>query len=274
MLLAAVYALFTHDLKRVLAWSTVSQLAYMFMALGIGAWTAAIFHLVSHGFFKGLLFMASGSVIHGANGEQDMRFMGGLRERMRWTYWTMVIGSLALAGIPIFAGFFSKDEILAEAFNRGYLVFYGVGIVVAFMTAFYTFRMIFMTFWGEWRGPKAAWDHVHESATTMVAPLVILAVPTILLGLILGIPPEEGIIHDWLDPIFHDVAYVGVQPGSYLSHYVESGEEHHFELFGLKPAFGGVTTVLASTSPLTRSTRSARARVPMAPPQSWPMVRY
>jgi NADH-quinone oxidoreductase subunit L len=230
---AAAIALTQNDIKKVLAYSTVSQLAYMFLALGIGAWTAAIFHLVSHGFFKGLLFMGSGSVIHGAGGEQDMRFMGNLQAKMPWTYRTMVIGSLALAGIPIFAGFFSKDEILAEAFNRGYLVFYAVGLVVAFMTAFYTFRMIFMTFWGEWRGPRAVWDHIHESAPTMVAPLVILAVPTILLGLILGIPPEEGIIHDWLDPIFHDVAYVGVQPGSYLSHYVESGEEHHFELFGL-----------------------------------------
>jgi NADH-quinone oxidoreductase subunit L len=162
---------------------------------------------------------------------------------MTWTYRTMVIGSLALAGIPIFAGFFSKDEILAEAFNRGYLVFYGIGLVVAFMTAFYTFRMIYMTFWGEWRGPRAVWDHVHESAPTMVTPLLILAVPTTLLGLLLGIPPEEGLIHTWLEPIFHDVEYAGVQPGSYLSHYVETGEEHHFELFGL----GGLLLLIGAS---------------------------
>ena len=162
--LAAAIALTQNDIKKVLAYSTVSQLAYMFMALGVGAFASAIFHLVSHGFFKGLLFMGSGSVIHGAGGEQDMRYMGNLRERMRWTYVTMVIGSLALAGIPIFAGFFSKDEILAETFNRGYLVFYVVGVIVALMTAFYTFRMIFMTFWGEWRGPAEVWKHVHESA--------------------------------------------------------------------------------------------------------------
>ena len=192
---AAAIALTQNDIKKVLAYSTVSQLAYMFLALGIGAWVAAIFHLVAHGFFKGLLFMGSGSVIHGAGGEQDMRYMGNLRERMRWTYVTMVIGSLALSGIPIFAGFFSKDEILAEAFKRGYFVFYAVGVVVAFMTAFYTFRMIFMTFWGEWRGPRAIWDHVHESAPTMVTPLVILSVPTALAGLLLGIPPEGGVIH-------------------------------------------------------------------------------
>ena len=176
---AAAIALTQNDIKKVLAYSTVSQLAYMFLALGVGAWVSAIFHLVAHGFFKGLLFMGSGSVIHGAGGEQDMRYMGNLRERMRWTYITMVIGSLALAGIPLFAGFFSKDEILAETFNRGYFVFYLVGVIVALMTAFYTFRMMFMTFWGEWRGPRAVWDHVHESAATMVAPLVILAVPTI-----------------------------------------------------------------------------------------------
>ncbi len=232
---AAAIALTQNDIKKVLAYSTVSQLAYMFMALGIGAWVAAIFHLVSHGFFKGLLFMGSGSVIHGAGGEQDMRYMGNLRERMPWTYRTMVIGSLALAGIPIFAGFFSKDEILAEAFNRGYLVFYAVGIVVAFMTAFYTFRMIFMTFWGSWRGPKAVWDHVHESAMTMVAPLMILSVPTVLAGLFLGIPPEGGLIHTWLEEVFHDAeeAHAGVLPGSVLDEALSHGEHHGFEFFGL-----------------------------------------
>jgi NADH-quinone oxidoreductase subunit L len=227
---AAAIALTQNDIKKVLAYSTVSQLAYMFFALGIGAWVAAIFHLVSHGFFKGLLFMGSGSVIHGAGGEQDMRFMGNLRAKMRWTYVTMVIGSLALAGIPIFAGFFSKDEILAEAFNRGYLLFYLVGIVVAFMTAFYTFRMIFMTFWGEWRGPADVWHHVHESAASMVAPLVVLAVPTTLIGLLLGIPPEGGAIHTWLEEVFHgaEEAHAGVLPGS-----IAASEAHGFELVGL-----------------------------------------
>jgi NADH-quinone oxidoreductase subunit L len=237
---AAAIALTQNDIKKVLAYSTVSQLAYMFLALGIGAWVAAIFHLVSHGFFKGLLFMGSGSVIHGANGEQDMRLMGNLRAKMRWTYWTMVVGSLALAGIPIFAGFFSKDEILAEAFNRGYLVFYAVGIIVAFMTAFYTFRMIFMTFWGEWRGPADAWHHVHESAMTMVAPLAILAVPTALFGLLLGIPPEGGLIHGWLEDVFHhaEEAHAGVLPGSIAA------EGHHgFELFGV----GGLLLLVGAT---------------------------
>jgi NADH-quinone oxidoreductase subunit L len=239
---AAAIALTQNDIKKVLAYSTVSQLAYMFLALGIGAWVAAIFHLVAHGFFKGLLFMGSGSVIHGAGGEQDMRYMGNLRERMRWTYVTMVIGSLALSGIPIFAGFFSKDEILAEAFNRGYVVFYAVGVVVAFMTAFYTFRMIFMTFWGEWRGPRAIWDHVHESAPTMVTPLVILSVPTALAGLLLGIPPEGGVIHTWLEEVFHgaEEAGAGIQPGSIAA----TGHEG-FQFLGSGGLLLGTGTVVA-----------------------------
>lgn len=239
-ILAAAIALTQNDIKKVLAYSTVSQLAYMFMALGVGAWVAAIFHLVSHGFFKGLLFMGSGSVIHGAGGEQDMRLMGGLRQRMRWTYATMVIGSLALAGIPIFAGFFSKDEILAETFNRGYLVFYLVGTVVAFMTAFYTFRMIFMTFWGSWRGPAEDWEHAHESAPTMVAPLVILAVPTVVVGLLLGVPPEGGQIHAWLEGVFgHAIeAHAGVLPGS-----IAAGGHHGFELIGI----GGLLLLIGAS---------------------------
>ena len=233
--LAALIALTQNDIKKVLAYSTISQLAYMFFGLGIGAWAAAIFHLLTHGFFKGLLFMASGSVIHGAGGEQDMRFMGGLRERMRWTYWTMVIGALALAGIPIFAGFFSKDEILGEAFIRGYPIYWVVGISVAFMTAFYTFRMMYMTFHGSWRGPAEAWHHVHESAPSMVGPLVILTVPTILAGLLLGLPPEGGAIHGWLEEVFAGAEAIGagIQPGSILADALASGEAHGFEWIGL-----------------------------------------
>jgi len=240
--LAAAIALTQNDIKKVLAYSTVSQLAYMFLALGVGAWVSAIFHLVSHGFFKGLLFMGSGSVIHGAGGEQDMRFMGNLRERMRWTYWTMVVGSLALAGIPLFAGFFSKDEILAETFNHGWYVFYAVGVVVAFMTAFYTFRMIFMTFWGEWRGPREIWDHVHESAVTMVAPLVILSVPTVLVGMLLGIPPENGAIHGWLEEVFRaaEETGAGVLPGS-----IAATEHGGFEILGWGGLLLGTGTLVA-----------------------------
>ena len=241
-ILAAAIALTQNDIKKVLAYSTVSQLAYMFFALGVGAWVSAIFHLVSHGFFKGLLFMGSGSVIHGASGEQDMRYMGELRVSMPWTYWTMVVGSLALAGIPIFAGFFSKDEILGTAFNHGYYAFYAVGVIVAFMTAFYTFRMIYMTFHGRWRGPAEAWRHVHESAATMVAPLVILAVPTVLAGVLLGLPPEGGVIHTWLEPVFHgaEEAGAGVLPGSITA----TGHES-FQLIGHDGLLLTVTSIVA-----------------------------
>ncbi|HEY8177148.1 MAG TPA: NADH-quinone oxidoreductase subunit L [Candidatus Limnocylindria bacterium] len=242
-ILAAAIALTQNDIKKVLAYSTVSQLAYMFFALGIGAWASAIFHLVAHGFFKGLLFMGSGSVIHGADGEQDMRYMGELRVSMPWTYWTMVVGSLALAGIPIFAGFFSKDEILGTAFNHGYYAFYVVGVIVAFMTAFYTFRMIYMTFHGKWRGPAEAWRHVHESTATMVAPLVILAVPTVLAGVLLGLPPEGGAIHTWLEPVFAgaEETGAGIQPGSFAA----TGHET-FQLIGHDGLLLTVTSIVAA----------------------------
>jgi NADH-quinone oxidoreductase subunit L len=242
-LLAATIALTQNDIKKVLAYSTVSQLGYMFFALGIGAWVSAIFHLVAHGFFKGLLFMGSGSVIHGADGEQDMRYMGELRVSMPWTYWTMVVGSLALAGIPIFAGFFSKDEILGTAFNHGYYAYYVVGVIVAFMTAFYTFRMVYMTFHGSWRGPAEAWRHVHESAATMVAPLVILAVPTVLAGVLLGLPPEGGAIHTWLAPVFHEAeeAGAGVLPGS-----ITAGGHETFQLIGHDGLLLTMTSIVAA----------------------------
>src|SRR6266511_945588 len=148
-ILAASIALTQTDIKRVLAYSTLSQLGYMFAALGVGAWTAAIFHLMSHGFFKGLLFLDSGSVIHAVHEEQDMRRKGGLAKKIPITYLTMLVGSLAIAGIPPLAGFFFKDEILGESFKSGFYVVWAIGIVVAAMTAFYMFRLMGMTFWGE-----------------------------------------------------------------------------------------------------------------------------
>ena len=153
-ILAASIAMTQTDIKRVLAYSTLSQLGYMFAALGVGAFTAAIFHLMTHGFFKGLLFLGSGSVIHAVHEEQDMRKMGGLAQKIKITYITMLIGSLAIAGIPPLAGFFSKDEILGEAFKLGFIWVWIIGFIVAGMTAFYMFRLMGMTFWGEFRGPE------------------------------------------------------------------------------------------------------------------------
>ena len=153
---AATIGITQTDIKRVLAYSTVSQLGYMFMAAGVAAYSASIFHLMTHAFFKALLFLGAGSVIHGIGGEQDMRKMGGLRKYMPWTFWTMLIATLAISGIPPFAGFFSKDEILWQAFSspHGSKIFWLFGVITAFMTSFYMFRLIFLTFTGEYRGAQ------------------------------------------------------------------------------------------------------------------------
>jgi NADH-quinone oxidoreductase subunit L len=204
---AAVIALTQNDIKRVIAYSTISSLGFMFMALGAGAWAAGIFYLFVHGYFKGLLFLCSGSVIHGMGGEQDMRRMGGLRRKLPGTFWTMLVGALAMVGVFPFAGFWAKDEILFGDFAHHYYVVWAVGIVTAFLTAIYMGRLIFMTFWGESRADAATQAHVHESPAIMTVPLVILAVPAAALGLIVGWPPEEGWIHDFLEPVFFDVEH-------------------------------------------------------------------
>jgi NADH-quinone oxidoreductase subunit L len=183
---AASIGLVQNDIKRVLAYSTVSQLGYMFLACGVGAFAAGIFHLMTHAFFKALLFLGSGSVIHGMSGEQDMRKMGGLRSKMPVTHLTMLIGCLAIAGIPIFAGFFSKDEILWSAYKIGG---YGqavwvVGFATAAMTAFYMFRLYHMTFSGIFRGGHEAEHHVHESPVSMTGPLRVLALGSIVAGFV------------------------------------------------------------------------------------------
>ena len=161
---AAIIGIAQQDIKKVLAYSTVSQLGYMFMALGVGAWSAAIFHLVAHAFFKALLFLGAGSVIHSMGGEQNMGCMGGLARRIPVTWITFMAGGLALSGIFPFAGFWSKDEILGSNFQAGVYVIWAVGIIAAFITAFYTFRMIFVTFWGkETRSDATTCARIHES---------------------------------------------------------------------------------------------------------------
>ncbi len=201
-ILAASIAFTQTDIKRVLAYSTLSQLGYMFAALGVGAWIAAIFHLMAHGFFKGLLFLDSGSVIHAVHEEQDMRRMGGLAKKIPITYWTMLIGSLAIAGIPPLAGFFSKDEILGEAFSNGFIVVWAIGIVVAGMTAFYMFRLMGMTFWGPSHVDPEVEPKIHESPPSMTVPLILLAIPSIFIGLVLGLPFGASRIQEWLEPVF------------------------------------------------------------------------
>jgi NADH-quinone oxidoreductase subunit L len=211
-ILAASIAMTQTDIKRVLAYSTLSQLGYMFAALGVGAFTAAIFHLMTHGFFKGLLFLGSGSVIHAVHEEQDMRHMGGLSKKIPITYATMFIGSLAIAGIPPLAGFFSKDEILGESFKFGFLWVWAIGLFVALLTAFYMFRLMGLTFWGAFRGPQALWDKIHESVPVMTVPLILLAIPSVLLGLALGLPFGDSTLTHWLEPVFAEAEALLARP--------------------------------------------------------------
>jgi NADH-quinone oxidoreductase subunit L len=201
-ILAASIAFTQRDIKRVLAYSTLSQLGYMFAGLGVGAFVAAIFHLMTHGFFKGLLFLGSGSVIHAVHEEQDMNKMGALWRRIPITHWTMLIGAIALAGIPPLAGFFSKDEILGEAFKNGFIWVWIIGVVVAVMTGFYMFRLMGKTFYGESHVDPHVEPNIHESPPSMTVPLILLAIPSIFLGLAVGIPPGSGLLNEWLEPVF------------------------------------------------------------------------
>jgi NADH-quinone oxidoreductase subunit L len=188
---AATLALVQTDIKRVLAYSTISQIGFMFIGCGVGAYAAGLFHLVTHAFFKSLLFLAAGSVIHALGGEQDMRRMGGLKKHLPVTFPVFLIGALAISGVPFLSGFFSKDAILTSAFAGGHFVIYGLGLAGAILTAFYMFRLIYMTFYGEERAPRAPGHHVHESPLTMTAPLVVLAVFSVLAGYV-GLPVFFG----------------------------------------------------------------------------------
>jgi NADH-quinone oxidoreductase subunit L len=191
-LLAATIALRQNDIKKVLAYSTVSQLGFMFLALGTGAYVAAVFHVMTHAFFKALLFLGSGSVIHAMGGEQDIRKMGGLSAKLKITFITFFIGCLAIAGIPPFSGFFSKDAILLAAFEKNQLIF-GIALFTALLTAFYMFRLLFTTFSGTFRGTEEQKHHLHESPFAMTLPLVVLAILSIAGGWV-GIPAviKEG----------------------------------------------------------------------------------
>ncbi len=188
---AATMALVQNDIKRVLAYSTISQIGYMFIGCGVGAYAAGMFHLVTHAFFKSLLFLAAGSVIHALSGEQDMRRMGGLKKHLPVTFPVFLVGALAIAGVPFLSGFFSKDAILTSAFAGGHYVLWGVGLLGAVLTAFYMFRLVYMTFYGEERISPEAGRHIHESPQAMTLPLVLLAVFSVLAGYI-GLPVIFG----------------------------------------------------------------------------------
>jgi len=200
--MGALVALTQTDIKKVLAYSTVSQLGYMFLGLGVGAYNGSFFHVITHAFFKALLFLCAGSVIHAMHHEQDMRHMGGLRKKLPVTFLTMLIGTIAISGLPPFSGFFSKDEILAHVFEYN-KVMWAIGVFTAFLTAFYMFRMLFLTFFGKYRGTHHAEEKIHESPKSMTIPLIVLAVLSAIGGAI-GIPESLGGSHwlsHWLAPV-------------------------------------------------------------------------
>ncbi len=254
---AGTIALVQNDIKKVLAYSTISQLGYMFLGVGVGAFAAGIFHLMTHAFFKALLFLGSGSVIHGTGGEQDMRKMGGVRKFMPITFWTFLIATVAIAGIPPFAGFFSKDEILWKTFSSGHRVLWAVGLAGAVLTAFYMSRLVFMTFFGENRAhhvdhhppdqepsghdvccdddstrDKSHHAHIHESPKTMTIPLMVLAVLSIVGGLV-GIPHAlKGANHieEFMAPVFANSGIIHVEKhvstGGHDAAVLPVGEHH------------------------------------------------
>ncbi len=218
-----------NDIKRVLAYSTISQLGYMFLAMGVGAFAAGIFHLMTHAFFKALLFLGAGSVIHAMSDEMDMRNMGGLKSIMPITFWTMLFATLAISGVPGLSGFFSKDEILWESFSSAYgsTFLWVVGIVTAGLTAFYMFRLMFMTFYGECRASEEVKRHLHESPAVMTVPLIILGGLSIIGGYI-GLPKILGGAHwfqSFLDPVFGG-AHEGATHASSGVTLASTGVEH------------------------------------------------
>ena len=201
-LFAATMALAANDIKRVLAYSTVSQLGYMFVGVGVGAYASGIFHLMTHAFFKGLMFLAAGSVMHAMSNELDMRKMGGLWSKLKITGVTFWIGALAIAGFPFLSGFWSKDEILHRAWDAGYQPIFVIGLLTAFLTAFYMFRLIFVVFHGKSRVEPAVASHLHESPPVMWIPLVLLAIPSLIIGAIVGWGGEQSAIHNFLGTVF------------------------------------------------------------------------
>ena len=225
--LGATIAMTQNDIKRVVAYSTVSQLGYMMLALGGGLWVSAIFHLITHAFFKAGLFLGSGSVIHGMHEEQDIRNMGGLRKYMPITFITFLIASLANAGVPPFSGFWSKDEIIAGTWTTEFHPMLSdfltiVALLTALISAFYMFRLVFLVFFGKPRFDTEK-VHPHESPWTMTVPLIILAVFALGFGALVGFPPDDGEFHHFLEPAFESHSAEVVESGSTFQRWQRVG---------------------------------------------------
>jgi NADH-quinone oxidoreductase subunit L len=254
--MAATIGLVQNDIKRVLAYSTVSQLGYMFLAMGVGAFSAGIFHLYTHAFFKALLFLGAGAVIHALHGQQDLRYMGGLKKDLPVTYWTFLIGTLAIVGVPLLSGFFSKDEILWRTFEHGHTVLWALAVVTAFLTATYMFRLLYLTFFGERRDPPAAeggaaagahhGHGLHDAPAPMAIALVVLAIGSVVAGYV-GVPNAivngGNRIEAFLEPSFHAPGAALAADAAARDAAVEGDHATtEFALMGLSTlvAFGGI----------------------------------
>ncbi|UOG75611.1 NADH-quinone oxidoreductase subunit L [Hymenobacter tibetensis] len=262
-LFAATIGLAQNDIKKVLAYSTVSQLGYMFLALGVMGYSTSLFHVLTHAFFKALMFLGAGSVIHAMSNEQDMRRMGGLRKALPITFITFLVGCLAIAGIPPFSGFFSKDEILLHAYEHS-KVLYAVGLFTAFLTAFYMFRLLFLTFFGEFRGTEEQKHHLHESPASMTLPLIILAILAAVGGfmnapLVLG----RGYLADYLAPLF--TYSQRLNPAAFNAEVDHATE---YMLIGLSVGAGVLGIILAYVQYVSRGVRPAEDDAQRSAPEN------
>ena len=269
-LFAATIGLAQNDIKKVLAYSTVSQLGYMFLALGVMGYSTSLFHVLTHAFFKALMFLGAGSVIHAMSNEQDLRRMGGLRKALPITFFTFLIGCLAISGIPPFSGFFSKDEILSHAFEHN-KVLWAMGLLTAFMTAFYMFRLLFLAFFGEFRGTEEQKHHLHESPASMTLPLIVLAVLAAVGGF-MGAPMFTGGRHflaEYLAPIF--TYSQRLVPAAFNA---EPDHNTELMLMGLSVAAGVLGIVLAYVFYVVRAQRPAEDDAQRSAPESLVYHKY
>jgi NADH-quinone oxidoreductase subunit L len=268
-LFAATIGLAQNDIKKVLAYSTVSQLGYMFLALGVMGYSTSLFHVLTHAFFKALMFLGAGSVIHAMSNEQDLRRMGGLRKALPITFFTFLIGCLAISGIPPFSGFFSKDEILEHAFQHS-KVLWGMGLLTAFLTAFYMFRLLFLAFFGEFRGTEDQRKHLHESPASMTFPLIVLAVLAAVGGF-MGAPMFTGrhFLAEYLAPIF---TYSQRLVPAAFAHELDHSTE--LMLIGLSVAAGLLGIILAYVFYVARAQRPAEDDAQRSAPESLVYHKY
>ncbi|HEX8326322.1 MAG TPA: NADH-quinone oxidoreductase subunit L [Hymenobacter sp.] len=269
-LFAATIGLAQNDIKKVLAYSTVSQLGYMFLALGVMGYSTSLFHVLTHAFFKALMFLGAGSVIHAMSNEQDLRRMGGLRKALPITFLTFLIGCLAISGIPPFSGFFSKDEILAHAYEHN-KVLWAMGLLTAFLTAFYMFRLLFLAFFGEFRGTEEQKHHLHESPASMTFPLIVLAVLAAVGGF-MGAPMFTGGRHylaEYLAPVF--TYSQRIMPAAFSA---EPDHNTELMLIGLSVAAGVLGIVLAYVFYVVRAQRPAEDEANRSAPESLVYHKY